>query len=400
MPLISLQAFFPAGATYILTHLLRFLMARAGHARGRARNAGLFYGHATFSLDNDPRAVFLVAIPGRYGKMMVLEGYRMVRPIRSVIVILCILSLSACDRGLRTGGEDKPVVLGFSQLGDESTWRTQNSFSIKSAAKRYRIKIMFEDAMQDQANQIKALRSFIAYKVDVIAFSPLVETGWDTVLGEAKAAGIPVILVDRMIDTADESLYTCALCSDFNLEGRQAGEFLLKKYRDAPGPVTVVELAGTAESTPAIGRYEGFREVLSAYPKFRVIFSEDGDFMASKGREIMHKILTLYDPEDIDVLYSHNDDMTFGAIEVMREAGIKPGKDIAIISVDATQRSVDYLKEGIINCVIECNPNSGNQVMELAQKVVAGETVPKRTYIEETRFDEFGSADAIANRGY
>jgi ABC-type sugar transport system substrate-binding protein len=254
--------------------------------------------------------------------------------------------------------------------------------------------------MQDQANQIKALRSFIAYKVDVIAFSPLVETGWDTVLGEAKEAGIPVILVDRMIDTADESLYVCALCSDFHLEGRRAGEFLVKKYKDVQGPVNIIEFAGTKDSTPAIGRYEGFREVLSAYPKFKVIFSEDGDFMASKGREIMQKVLSLYDPKDINVLYSHNDDMTFGAIEVMREAEINPGMDIAIISVDATQRSVDYLKAGVINCIIECNPNTGSQVMELAQKVVAGVPVPKKTYIEETQFDEFGAVDAIPNRGY
>ena len=332
--------------------------------------------------------------------MEILEGYRMIRCIRVIVVILCILTISACDRSTRSGGEKKPIVLGYSQLGDESTWRTRNTFSITQAAKQAGIKLMFEDAMQNQANQIKALRSFIAYKVDVIAFSPLVETGWDTVLGEAKAAGIPVILVDRMIDTEDQSLYACALSSDFKREGRRAAEFLLKKYQDVPGPVNIVEIAGTAESTPAIGRYEGFREVLSAYPKFRVIFSEDGDFMGSKGREIMHKILTLHSPKNINVLYSHNDDMTFGAIEVMQEAGIKPGKDIAIISVDATQRSVDYLKASIVNCVIECNPNSGTQVMELARKVVAREPVPKRTYIDETSFDEFDAVSKILNRSY
>ena len=322
------------------------------------------------------------------------------RPICAALVILCILTVSSCDRARQSGGEQKTIVLGYSQLGDESTWRTRNSLSITEAAKKAGINIMFEDAMQDQANQIKALRSFIAYKVDAIVFSPIVETGWDTVLGEAKAAGIPVILVDRMINTANDNLYASALSSDFRLEGRRAGEFLVKKYKNVPGPINIVELAGTTESTPAIGRYRGFRDVISAYPKFRVIFSEDGDFMASKGREIMQKILARYNPKEINVLYSHNDDMTFGAIEVMREAGIKPGKDIAIISVDATQRSINYLKVGLINCVIECNPNSGPQVMELARKIVAGESVPKRTYIEETTFDEFGAVDEIPNRGY
>ena len=240
--------------------------------------------------------------------------------------------------------------------------------------------------MQNQANQIKALRSFIAYKVDVIAFSPLVETGWDTVLGEAKAAGIPVILVDRMIETADQSLYTHARSARTS-SSRAAGLGIPpeKIQERCTGALSISWKSPERQgSTPAIGRYEGFREVLAPYPKFRVIFSEDGDFMASKGRELMQKILGRYNPKEINVLYSHNDDMTFGAIEVMREAGIKPGKDIAIISVDATQRSVDYLKVGLINCVIECNPNSGPQVMELARNVVSKKPVPKRTYIDET----------------
>jgi simple sugar transport system substrate-binding protein len=268
------------------------------------------------------------------------------------------------------------------------------------AAEKAGIKIMFDDAMQNPENQIKAIRSFIAYKVDVIAFSPLVETGWDTVLGEAKEAGIPVIIVDRMIDTADDSLYACALCSDFDLEGRRAGEFLLRKYRDSGSPVNIVEIGGTKDSTPAIGRSEGFRNVISAHPRFQVIFSEDGDFMLSKGKEIMAQVLRLFDPKDLDVLYSHNDDMTFGAIEVLQEAGIEPGVDIVIISVDATQRIIDYLKLGAVNCVIECNPNSGPQVMEIALKIAAGEKVPKRIYIEETVFDENSVFSTIADRGY
>lgn len=314
--------------------------------------------------------------------------------------MLCVFAVCGCGALRRGENEKKAIVLGYSQLGDESTWRTQNSHSIIEAAGKAGIKIMFDDAMQNPENQIKALRSFIAYKVDVIAFSPLVETGWDTVLGEAKAAGIPVLIVDRMIDTADDSLYASALCSDFYLEGRRAGEFLVKKFRHTAGPVKIVEIGGTVDSTPAIGRYQGFRDVISAYPKFRVIFSEDGDFMLSKGKEIMQRVFKLYDPADIDVLYSHNDDMTFGAIEVMQEAAIEPGKDIVIISVDATQRIVDYLKSGKVNCVVECNPNSGPQVMDIAKKISAGEKVPKRIYVDEKVFDEYTDFSSIADRGY
>lgn len=322
------------------------------------------------------------------------------RLIRFVSILCLVTLLCNCGTGRREADAAKPIVLGYSQLGDESTWRTRNSRSILEAAEAAGIKIMFDDAMQNPENQIKAIRSFIAYKVDVIAFSPLVETGWDTVLGEAKEAGIPVIIVDRMIDTADDSLYACALCSDFDLEGRRAGEFLLRKYRDSGSPVSIVEIGGTKDSTPAIGRSEGFRNVISAHPRFQVIFSEDGDFMLSKGKEIMAQVLRLFDPKDIDVLYSHNDDMTFGAIEVLQEAGIEPGVDIVIISVDATQRIIDYLKLGAVNCVIECNPNSGPQVMEIAMKIAAGEKVPKRIYIEETVFDENSVFSTIADRGY
>jgi galactofuranose transport system substrate-binding protein len=324
------------------------------------------------------------------------------RPIPGGLLLLsvCALCASVCAACRRDPPVSKPIVIGYSQLGDESTWRTQNSRSIVEAAQKAGIKIIFDDAMQKPENQIKALRSFIAYKVDVIAFSPLVETGWDTVLGEAKAAGIPVIIVDRMIDTKDDSLYACALCSNFDLEGRRAGYFLVKKYRNSDGPINIVEIGGTADSTPAIGRYKGFRDVISAYPKYKVIFSEDGDFMRSKGTEIMRKVFKLFDPGKINVLYSHNDDMSFGAIDVLRESGIEPGKDIAIISVDATQKIVDYLKAGVVNCVIECNPNSGPQVMELAKKIAAGEKVQKHIYIDETVLDEYSDLSAIAGRGY
>ncbi len=324
----------------------------------------------------------------------------MKRSVLGLIALLCAVIVSGCVAKLDKGSETSPIVLGYSQLGDESTWRAQNSSSIIDAAKKAGIKIMFDDAMQNPENQIKAIRSFIAYKVNVIAFSPLVETGWDTVLGEAKAAGIPVIIVDRMIETTDQSLYTCALCSDFNLEGRRAGEFLVKKFPKPDRQVNIVELVGTADSTPAIGRYEGFRQIISDHPQFKVTFSEDGDFMLSKGKEIMRQVLKLYDPKDIDVLYSHNDDMTFGAIEVMMEADITPGKDIVIISVDATQRIIDYLKQGVVNCVIECNPNSGPQVMEIAKKAAAGEEVLKHIYIQETVFDEYTDFNTIGDRGY
>ncbi|MDR1978516.1 MAG: ABC transporter substrate-binding protein [Synergistaceae bacterium] len=287
------------------------------------------------------------------------------------------------------------IVLGFAQLGAESEWRSASSASIKDAARRYGIELMFENAQQKQENQIKAIRSFIAHRVDVIAFSPIVETGWDNILLEAKAEGIPVVLVDRHIRTESDGLFAAFVGSDFVEEGRKAGRWLRKKFADAEGEVRVVELRGTEGSSPMRGRYEGFREALGdndwdndpkSSAQFKVLCSLRGDFMRSKGRETMEQILSSY--SNIDVLFAHNDDMAMGAVEAMEERGIRPGKDVVVISVDAQRSAVEAMKQGKINCIVECNPYVGDRLMELVRKLVAGVSVPSRIYSEEKVYTE------------
>ena len=259
---------------------------------------------------------------------------------------------------------------------------------------------MYENAEQKQEKQIKAIREFIAYQVDVIAFSPIVETGWDNVHQEAKAAGIPVLTTDRMIQTEDDSLWAGYVGSDFYQEGVSAGEFLLEKVRrENLGELNIVELSGTLGSSPMLQRAQGFRDVIAANPNLHLIDSLSGDFFRPKGRECMQVLLDKYDK--IDVLYSHNDAMALGAIEVMEEAGLVPGEDVIIISVDGEQAAVDLLKEGKINCVVECKPDIGEMVMDLAKQLAAGEEIPRATYSEEQVFTEFDeNLDAIASRGY
>ena len=188
-------------------------------------------------------------------------------------------------------GADKPIVLGFSQIGAESEWRTANTNSIKSAAEKAGIRLKFSDAQQKQENQIKALRSFIAQRVDVIAFSPVVETGWETVLREAKTAGIPVILTDRAVDVTDDSLYVTFMGSDFVEEGRKAGRWLLDNTRDRQGDINIVELQGTVGSAPANDRKKGFQEIIGADPRYKIIRSQTGDFTRAKGKEVMEAFL-------------------------------------------------------------------------------------------------------------
>jgi len=294
--------------------------------------------------------------------------------------------------------EEDTLLLGFSQLGSESGWRIGNSKSIQDAAEKAGIQLMFDNAEQKQEKQIKALRSFIAYKVDVIAFSPIVEDGWDNVLAEAKSAGIPVLLVDRYIRTEDDSLYAGHVGSDFMEEGRKAGQYLMEKTAGMD-KVKIVEITGTEDSTPMRHRSEGFREILANSERYTILQSISGDFLRSKGWECMVTLLNEY--KDIDVLYSHNDQMTYGAIEAIEAVNLKPGVDIVIISVDGEQAAIDLLKEGKINCVVECTPLLGEEVIQLALRMKRNETIPRYNYSEERMFTEFDDdLDRIGPRSY
>ena len=307
----------------------------------------------------------------------------------ATVCLACLMLMNGCAPAVpseENTPDESQVLLGFSQLGSESAWRLGNTKSVQDAAKRAGVRLMYENAEQKQENQIKAIRSFIAYQVDVIAFSPIVEDGWDNVLTEAKKAGIPVLITDRQINTSDDSLYVGFVGSDFIEEGRKAGQFVQKRMADAKR-VNIVEISGTVDSTPMRQRGAGFREVLGDDSRFQIIESVSGDFLRSKGKECMQGLLARH--KDIDVLYSHNDAMTLGAIEAIEEAGLTPGKDIVIVTVDGEQKAIDLLKQGKINCVVECTPLIGDVIMTLAKKLAAGESIPRETYSEEKVFSEF-----------
>ncbi len=293
----------------------------------------------------------------------------------------------------------KPIVLGFSQVGAESEWRTANTESIKSAAKDAGIELKFSDAQQKQENQIKAIRSFIAQKVDVIAFSPVVESGWETVLREAKAAKIPVVLTDRSVNVKDTSLYVSFMGSDFVEEGRKAGRWLVEKMKGSTGQVNIVELQGTVGSAPAIDRKKGFEEIIKADPKFKIIRSQTGDFTRAKGKEVMEAFLKA-EGKKVNVLYAHNDDMAIGAIQAIEEAGMKPAKDITIISIDAVKGAFEAMMAGKLNVSVECSPLLGPQLMAAVKDIKAGKPVQKRIVTEEGIFPMEVAAKEFPKRKY
>lgn len=309
--------------------------------------------------------------------------------------------LTGCGGGSKESSKKKSdtITIGFSQVGAESDWRVANTKSMKSAlSSKNGFKLSFADAQQKQENQTKAVREFISQGVDVIAIAPVTETGWETVLKEAKDAEIPVITVDRQIKTSDDSLITAWVGSDFNKEGQEAAKWLIKEKAEEKGDVNIAVLQGTIGSSAEIGRTKGFKEGIKDQKNFKIVASQTGEFTQAKGQEVMESFLKQY--KDIDVVVAQNDNMAFGAIDALKAAGKKPGKDVTIISFDAVKAALKEVQNGQINAEFECNPLHGPRVAELAKKIMNGEDVPKITYVEEQIFTKDNVDKFINDRKY
>lgn len=292
--------------------------------------------------------------------------------------------------------ESKQIVVGFSQVGSESAWRTAETKSIKEEAQKRGIELKFADAQQKQASQISTLRSFIAQKVDAIILAPVVETGWEPVLREAKEAHIPVILVDRGVTVSDPSLYATKIASDFVEEGKMAAEWLASK---TGGKANIVELAGTTGAAPAVDRAKGFREVTKTHPEMKIIKTQSANFERAKGKEVMQSIIKA-DKGKFNAVYAHNDDMALGAIQALEEAGLKPGKDVLVISIDGIHDAFQSIADGKLGATVECNPILGPAAFDAVQKVLAGKPVDKFIKSHDALFDSGNAAAALPNRQY
>ena len=287
-------------------------------------------------------------------------------------------------------------VIAFSQIGAESGWRTAETNSIRGEAEARGIKLQFSDAQQKQENQIKALKSFVAQRVDAIILAPVVENGFEPVLREIKAAKIPVILVDRGVNVTDDSLYTTLIASDFVEEGRMAARWLAKKMN---GKANIVELQGTPSSAPAIDRKKGFEEVLNDYPGMKIIKSQTGDFTRSGGKQVMEAFIKS-EGSKIQAVYAHNDDMALGAIQAFEAAGIKPGKDVIILSIDGLKAAFEAIIAGKLNATVECNPLLGPMAFDAAEKAIKGGKLPKSIVVKDQLFDDTNAAKFIKTRKY
>jgi simple sugar transport system substrate-binding protein len=318
----------------------------------------------------------------------------------SLLLACAAFALCSCDKksdgGTGGGAKSGRLTVGFSQIGAESAWRTAETQSIQDEAKKRGVDLRFSDAQQKQENQFKAVRTFIAQGVDAIILAPVVETGWEPVLKEAKAASIPVVLVDRGVKVTDESLYATLIASDFVQEGRLAAEWLVKKL---DGKGSVVELQGTPGAAPAIDRKKGFEEVLAKNAGVKIIKSQSGNFERSKGKEVMEAFLKA-EGKNINAVYAHNDDMALGAIQAIKEAGLAPGKDVIVVSIDGVKGAFEAMVAGTLNCTVECNPLLGPAAFDAVEAIKAGRALPKKTIVQDRVFDQSVAKDVIRSRKY
>jgi galactofuranose transport system substrate-binding protein len=310
--------------------------------------------------------------------------------VRTLVLICAILTLAACGE---SNNDDGKITVGFSQVGSESGWRTIFSESVKAEAARRGIDLKFSDAQQKQENQIKAIRSFIAQGVDAVIVAPIVETGWEPVLREAQRANVPVVIVDRNMALQDHSLYLTRIASDFVEEGRKAARWLMQA---TGGNCAIVELQGTVGATAAIDRMKGFNEVIAEFPEARIIRSQTGEFTRAKGKEVMESFLKAENPKAICAVWAHNDEMAIGAALAIEEAGLKPGKDILLVSVDAIPDAFKAMLEGRLNATVELSPHMGGPAFDVIEQYLAGKrdfprliTVNGDLYTQETAAAEY-----------
>ncbi len=314
-----------------------------------------------------------------------------------LLFALCLTACAPAPSANQDAYEDF-IVVGFSQVGAESDWRNANTRSMQQALSEdngYRL--IIDDAQQKQERQITAIRNFIHQGVDYIVLAPTTEKGWDTVLLEARAAGIPVIIVDRMIVSEDDTLFTSWIGSDFRREADTAVRWMENRFGDTP--IRIVHMQGNLGSSAQIGRTEGLDEGLKNNPSWQLAYRDSGDFTQAKGQELIEALLA--ENVEFDVIFAENDNMAYGAIDALKNNGLTPGKDVIIVSFDANRAALEMVLSGEIAYDVECNPLHGPRVQAIIEKLEAGNATPKLTYVEESAFDAAAiTPEMLDSRGY
>jgi galactofuranose transport system substrate-binding protein len=329
---------------------------------------------------------------------------RRARPLFHLALLAALALLHSPLQGCKDGsesstGRERRLVIGYSSVVSWGGWNGANAESIRDAARAANMELRLVDSNYRQEDQVAALRSFVKERVDVIILAPLLESGWDLVLHEVRAARIPVILMDRAIEVGDDSLYLSLVGSDFVEEGRRAGTWLLENTRNEPGDITILELRGSDGSTPVNDRKLGFAQAIAVDARYRIVRSENGSFLRARAREITAKVFA-DQSRRIRVVFAHNDGMALGAIDAIDAAGLRPGTDVLVISIEGGREGLEAIVAGKLNLSVEVNPLVGPQLIAIAKDAAMGKEVPRRVVTQEKMFTRENAAAELPGRGY
>ncbi|MCJ7872740.1 ABC transporter substrate-binding protein [Marinovum sp. 2_MG-2023] len=281
--------------------------------------------------------------------------------------------------------------VGFAQAESNGLWRLAETESVKSTAADLGHQLVFTDAAGSAAKQVSDVRSLIAQGVDVILIAPREEKPLVPAVMAAKRAGIPVILLDRNVDQAVAQAgrdYVTFIGSDFVLQGKRVAEWLLENHPDGG---KILEIEGTVGSSPANDRKTGFDTAIAANSAFEILDSQSGDFNRDVGRKVVETLLLAH--PDADIIYSHSDEMTMGAISAIEAAGKIPGKDIMIVGIDAGKEVVEQVAAGKVHYLVESSPKMGPKAFETIDRLAAGEAIEPWVVLPD---DDYGQGNAAA----
>lgn len=315
-----------------------------------------------------------------------------------IILFISLGFFTGCGESV-SKEKQQEITIGFSQAGTESNWRKAQNKSITEELQKQNYQVMYRNSFSDHKQQIQDVMTFIAYQVDLIVLSPIQEIGWEPVLEEAKQAKIPVIIVDRNITTNRKDLYLTHIGSSFKAQGGRAGLYVTNYYqKKEQAAINVFEIKGSENTSPTRLRHDGFAETVGRDPRIKITQSITGDYIRLKAKEAFSKALDEGKLNGIDIIYSHNDEMTLGALDALEER--KMNNKYVIVSIDAQKEMIDLLKKGEVNCVVECNPFMGYLVANTVKRYFDKVTIPEDIYVSDTVFSDQNDLTTIPPRNY
>ncbi|WP_216327218.1 ABC transporter substrate-binding protein [Deinococcus aestuarii] len=286
------------------------------------------------------------------------------------------LTVFAVAQGLPKLAQKATYKVGFAQTESNNPWRIAQTKSMQDEAKKLGYRLVYTDAAGSAAKQVADVDSMIAQRVDAIFLAPREEKPLAAAVKKARAAGIPVILLDRNVDQSLAKAgvdYVTFIGSDFIQEGQRVGQWLAGNMK---GQARIIQLLGTTGSSPANDRRKGFEDAIKGNANMRILASQTGDFARDKGRQVMETLLQAH--PDVNVVYAHNDEMAIGAIAALEAAGKKPGKDVMIMSIDGGKEILQLVVDGKVNYVVECNPRFGPKAFATLKDYAAGKKIPAK----------------------